>query len=84
MSESSGVIALSYLGVKEIKDELSTFNIVLLFLDSSTTFRISCLTIFQHALKKSTLKPSGPDTFPFYISLMTSLISYSFTSLLRL
>ena len=80
----SGVIALSYLGIKDMKEVLSAFKIVLYFLESSTTSMISCLTIPQHALKKSTLKPFRPSAFPFCISLMTPLTSSSFTGLFRL
>ena len=79
----SGEVAFSYLGIKAMKDSLSTFKTVLNFRESSTTSIISCFTILQHALKKSTLKPSGPGAFPLCISVMTSSIYSSVTSLLR-
>ena len=80
----SGVMAFSCFRSRAMKEVLSTFRIVLFFLESSTTSRISCLAISHHALKKSTLRPSDPRSFPFCISLMTSLIPSSFTDLLRL
>jgi len=67
-----------------MREVLSSFKIVLFLLEFPTTFRMSYLTIFQQALKKSTLKPSGPGALPFCISLRTPLISSSVTSLLRL
>jgi hypothetical protein len=80
----SGVRATSYLGITMIKVVLSAFKIVLSLLESSTTLKMSCFTIFQEALKKSTLNPSEPSALPFCISLRTSLTSSSDTGLLRL
>ena len=80
----SSVMNLSYFGIKVMKEALSALKIVLFFLESSTTSRISCLTISQHVLKKSTLNPSGHGAFPFCISLMTSLTSSSVTGLFKL
>jgi len=68
----------------EMKEVLRTFKIVLFIMESSTTFKISYLTIFQQALKKSTLKPSGLGALPFYISLRTSRSLSLVTSILRL
>lgn len=80
----SSVISFYFFGIKAMKDVLSALKAVLDFLESSTTWRISCLIISLHVLKKSTLNPSRRVAYPFCISLMTSLTSSSVTSLLRL
>jgi len=80
----SRVCALSCFGMRAIKEVLRTFKMVLFRPESSTISTVSLLTVFQQALKKSTLNPSDPGVFPFFISLRTSLISIYVTGLLRL
>jgi len=80
----SVVMAFSYFGIRAMKNAFRACSNFLDLLESSTTSRISGLTVSQQALKKSTLNPYGLGAFPLYISLITSLTSSSETGLLRL
>ena len=70
-----GLQASLSLGIKAIKVEFSDFKMEEEILESSTTPHMSYFTTSQQALKKSTVKPSGPGTFPLAISLTATSTS---------
>ena len=71
-----GVQASTSLGISAMNVEFRDFRMEEEVRQSSTTSQMSYFTTSQQALKKSTVKPSGPGAFPLAISLTATSTSW--------